>query len=213
MKNIDFLPEAYRRARRCHGNRMRRIWLAGTCLALLACWFILDEFRLHSARAYQQYLARENQTVQAGLAHIAKLQAEQLVLMDKYRLLQDLRSPVSNVNTILRIAEMLPQDVALKNLQMTCRPATEPRGKAASEASAKSPQGQPAVPRVSLSGVAPSQVDIAILVGQLSGCREFANVRLDYCRAAELESRRVQEFRVTFEIPGKAAASQATSGV
>jgi hypothetical protein len=56
-----------------------------------------------------------------------------------------------------------------------------------------------AVPHVTLSGMAASQVDIAVLVGQLSGCREFANVRLDYSKATDFDGRRAQEFRVTFD--------------
>lgn len=216
MRKIDFLPESYRESRRRRAGRIRRVWLAGLVLAVLASWFGVEEVRLRGVRRQLGYLAEQNRTVTAGLEHIARLQAEQAALMDRHRLLQELRSPVSSVETLFRIAKLLPEDVALKQMQMTCQPASGPGAKAGSEAASaatgtaaegKAGQALQAVPRVSLSGVAASQLDIAVLVGQLSGCREFTNVRLDFSKAAEVGGRRAQEFRVTFEAVAEAKAN------
>jgi len=220
VRKIDFLPESYRESRRRRAVRVHRLWLAGLVLTVLACWFGVEEYRLRGVRSQLAYLAQQNKTATAGLEHIARLQAERAALLDRHRLLQELQSPVSSAETVFQIARLLPENVALKQLQVMCQPASGPGVKAGGEAAtaatgraAEGKAGQAAqavpvsVPRVSLSGVAVSQVDIGVLVGQLSGCREFANVRLDYSKAAEVEGRRAQEFRVTFDVVA-AAASQ-----
>lgn len=212
MRNIDFLPDAFRQACRRRTSRIRRLWLGGMVLCVLIGWLGVDELRLRRARQYVDYLAVQNETVQAGLQHLARLQAEQMALLDKHRLLQELQPPASSVATVFRIAQLLPEHVALKQLQMTCRPAPVVELPAAKAPGPKTAEPRPVLPRVALWGIALSQVDIAVLVGQLSGCREFANVRLDYSKAADLESRRVQEFRVTFDVLTQAAATQAASG-
>jgi hypothetical protein len=212
MRNVDFLPDAYRQARRRRRLRLRRMGLGAACLCLLGSWLAADELRIRSARRQLACRTDQNRTVQAGLDQIARLQAEQAALLDRYRLLQDLQPPLSSVQTVFRIAQLLPQQVALRQMQMTCGTATPPGGGAASAVKTQAQPASPTLPRVSLSGIALSEVDIAVLVGQLSSCREFANVRLDYCKAAELESRHVQEFRVSFDMPGQAAASQLAGG-
>ena len=213
MRKIDFLPESYRESCRRHAVRTHRAWLAGLVLAVLASWFAVEELRLRGVRGQLEYLAGQNKTAMAGLEHIATLQAEQAVLLDRHKLLQELQSPVSSAGTVFQIARLLPENVAIGQLRITCRPASAAVVKASGEAATAEAQAvPPAVPSVSLSGVAVSQMDIAVLVGQLSGCREFANVRLDYSKAAEVKGHRAQEFRVTFDVVTAAAASQG-SGV
>jgi hypothetical protein len=212
MRNLDFLPDAYRQARRQRRLRRHRLGLGAACLCLLASWFGADELRIRGSRRQLACRAGQNETVQAGLDQIARLQIEQTALLDRYRLLQDLDPSISSVQTVFRIAQLLPENVALRRMQMTCGPAASPGGAPATPSKTRAQPASPSLPRVALSGIALSEVDIAVLVGQLSSCREFANVRLDYCKAAEVESRRVQEFRVSFDVPGQAAASQLTSG-
>lgn len=205
MINIDFLPQVYREARQRRRLRMRRLSLAAVGVCVLAAWFGADELRLHRTRGQLDCLVRQSETVQAGLEHMAKLQAEQTQLLDRYRLIQELQSPASCVTTLQRIAELLPEHVVLRQLQLTCgasgnlHPEMGPVLK-------REPESSGAV-RMVLTGLAPSQVDIAVLVGRLSGCREFANVRLDYSKAAELELHQVHEFRVTFDVVTSAAGS------
>lgn len=211
MRNVDFLPDAYRQARRHHRLRLRRLELGAACLCLLASWLAADELRIRSSRRQLEYRAGQNRTVQAGLDQIARLQVEQTALLDRHRLLRDLQPPISSVQTVFRVAQLLPEHVGLRQMQISCGPAALPSGGPAAGKSQAQP-ASPLLPRVALSGIALSEVDIAVLVGQLSSCREFANVRLDYCKAAQIESRHVQEFRVSFDVPGQAAASQLAAG-
>ncbi len=217
MRNVDFLPETYRQERRRYRQRLRQLSLAAAGLCLLAFWLGVDEVRVRRARGHVEYLQRQNDIVQAGLDQMAKLQSEQTVLLDKYRLLNELQSPISSVESLLRIARLLPDHVAVRRVQIVCGTAAGSAGMDGTKAVAAVTGGErqaaaPAGPRVALCGIAMSQVDIAVLVGQLSGCREFANVRLDYSKAAEVASRQVQEFRVTFDVPGQTAGEQAAGG-
>jgi Tfp pilus assembly protein PilN len=198
MRNIDFLPQAYREARRRHQLRIRRLCLGLATVCLLAVWFGVDEMRLRRTREQLEYLVRQNDTVQAGLQHMAKLQAEQISLLDRCRLIQDMESPISCVTTLQRVAELLPEHVVLRQLQLRNDTAGAVVSEAAQTARTKGPETGPL--RMVVTGLAPSQVDIAVLVGRLSGCRGFANVRLEYTKGAELGLHQVQEFRVTFDV-------------
>ena len=145
------------------------------------------------------------------VGHEAALQAEQAVLLERYKLIRELQPGVSCVATLCRIAELLPEAVVLRQLQFSCGTASggaaEPAGGVKAQAA-----GPPAV-RMALAGLAPSQVDIAVLVGQLSGCREFANVRLDYSKACEIDSRQAYEFRVTLDVPAAGTGAGPVRGV
>lgn len=210
MKNIDFLPLSYHEARQRRRLRLRRLWLAVVGVCVLAGWLGTDELRVHRARRQLESLLVQNDTVQAGLEQIAQLQAEQAALLDRYRLVEALESPVSCVTTLQRIAELLPQDVVLRQLQLTCGTAANLPGTQVAPAPA-TPQDHPDTIQLILSGIAPSQVDIAILVGRLSGCRDFANVRLEYSKASTVESRQVHEFRVTVDVVKPAHPVAATT--
>lgn len=209
MRNIDFLPESFRQTRHRRRMRCRRLWLATAGLCVLASWFAIDEVRVRRARAEHNYLVRQNDLVQASLAHLAALQGEQTALLDRYDLIQDLQPPVSCVGTLFRVAELLPENVSLRQLQMTCGTAANATPDSAAPAGAAPAAPKPV--RVVFTGLAASQIDIAVLVGQFSSCRDFAHVRLEYSQAVATEAGQIHEFRVTFDIPAGTADRPASS--
>jgi Tfp pilus assembly protein PilN len=209
MKDIDFLPEPYREACHRHDLRVTRVWFAVIGLCALGLWFSGEEMRIHHARKRVDYLARQNKTVHAGLELIKSLRTEQAELREKFDVIKELGPKANSVEILAAISKFMPAQIALKEYQLTCKEKEEKTGEwntrtgkilSKSEADKKpKPKKVPDI-KVSLVGLARNEMDVAILVGQLSGYKRFQDIRLEYCKADSLEGHQATQFKITFAI-------------
>ncbi len=209
MKDIDFLPKPYREACRRHDQRVTRIWFALIGLCALGLWFTGEETRIHKARERVNYLARQNRTVQTGLDLIKKLRMEQAELREKFEVIKDLGPKANSVEILAAISRFMPTQIALKEYQLTCgekeEKIEESAGRAERVLNKKEADKKPKprkVPdiKVSLVGLARSEMDVAVLVGQLSGYKKFQDIRLEYCKADSIQGHLATQFKISFAI-------------
>ena len=202
MKDIDFLPLQYRQARRRHDSRIVRGWLAVIALCAMGVWFGVGRFQLREAKARLIHLDVQNRTVQTGLDLIDKLEGEQTTLLERYGLAQQLTPTLSCVQTLAKLAELIPPQVALERLSIVSRKdqnRPRPGGKLGELAERISADAwQPGITELQLSivGLAPSEMDVVLLVGRLSSCQSFAEVRLEYCKSDTVNKHRAWVFKV-----------------
>ena len=218
MKDIDFLPQWYRQARRSHDSRISRLWLAMIGLCALAVWFGVGKLQTGQAQAQLAYLTDQNQMVQEGLDLIGQLEEEQAELQERYKLAQELAPTLSSVEILSKLADLIPPQIALKKLEVVSKLSEPSAARSdkltalAAKISAGTPSGPtPPQPRtvemeVSVIGLAPSETDVAILVGQLAGCRDFRQVRLEYCKAATIEQCQGYSFKASLTVEAAAWA-------
>jgi Tfp pilus assembly protein PilN len=214
MKEIDFLPEPYREACHRRDRRVTRIWFAVIGVCALGLWFLAGEMRIRKAQANVDYLARQNTTVQAGLDLIKKLKTEQVDLRQKFKVIQDLGPRVNSVELLATISKFMPAQIGLKEYQLTCteidekKEGEEPNGIGALAATVleKSVADKKAKPKkileikVGVVGLARSEMDVAVLVGQLSSYKKFQDIRLEYCKAEVIQGRKATQFKITFAV-------------
>ena len=202
MKDIDFLPQQYRQARRLHHSRVCRGWLAMIGLCTLSIWFGVGQLRLREASAHLVHLDHQNRTVQTGLDLVDELENQQAKLLERYELAQQLTPKLSCVQILGKLAELIPPQVVVQSLTVVSKKdqgRVRPGGKLAKLAetiSAKASLPEITELHLSIVGLAPSEMDVALLVGQLSSCQNFAEVRLEYCKSGTVENRRACVFKV-----------------
>jgi len=212
VKDIDFLPHWYRQARHRRDLRISRVWLGMIGLCALGIWLAAGNLQMDQAQARLDHLTDQNQTIQKGLDLMAELETEQTGLLVRYELAQELSPRRSCVEILSKLAELIPPQVSLKELEVISK-VVEDRAKSgdklttlAAKISGKtSSEASPSKRRtiemtVNIVGLAPSEMDVAILVGQLGSCRDFLQVRLEYCKASTIEQCRGYSFKATLTV-------------
>ncbi len=208
MKNINFLPQEYRQARRRHDLRVSRMWLAMIGLCALGLWFAVGKLQLREAQARLAHLEDQNKMVQTGLDVMEQLKGEHAKLLERYKLAQQLTPRLSCVQTLSKLADLIPPQVVVEKLDVVSK-----KGQSRPEAGNKLAQladrisaenslekaSQPEIRELHLSiiGLAPSEMDVAVLVGQLSSYQDFHSVQLEYCRSSTVEKHQASTFEVT----------------
>lgn len=215
MRDIDFLPEWYRQNRQRRDSRLTRTWLGMIGLGALFVWFAVGRISLNQAQGRLAHLESQNQMVQAGLGMIDQLAQKEAVLLKKYELAEQLTPTTSCVRVLSKLAKLIPPQVAVKRLELVNKPSqSEGTDRLATlaaklsgpkSAGASQEQFQKYELHVSLQGLAPSEMDVAVLVGQLSGSQDFSSVALEYCNAASLKAYQGCTFKVNFVIKDEVA--------
>ncbi len=208
MKDINFLPQEYREARRRHDLRVSRMWLATIGLCALGIWFGVGKLQLREAQARLTHLKDQNKMVQTGLDVMEQLKGQHAKLLERYKLAQQLTPRLSWVQTLSKLAELIPPQVVVEKLDVVSkkgqsRPeAGNKLAQLADRISAENPLEKASQPEIrelhlSIIGLAPSEMDVAVLVGQLSSYQDFRNVQLEYCRSSTTEKHQASTFKIT----------------
>jgi len=208
VKNINFLPQEYRQARRRHDLRVSRAWLAMIGLSALGIWFGVGTLQVSEAQARLAYLEDQNKMVQTGLDVMKQLKDQHAKLLERYKLAQQLTPRLSCVQTLSKLAELIPPQVVVEKLDIVSkkgqsRPeAGNKLAQLADRISAENPLEKAPLPEIrelhlSIIGLSPTEMDVAVLVGQLASYQDFRNVQLEYCRSSTVEKHQACTFKVT----------------
>ena len=211
MTYIDFLPQWYKQDRRRRDLRISRIWLTAIGFCALGVWFGVGNLQLRQAHAQLAHLQQQNHTVRAGLDLLDQLKSEQATLLERCNLAQKLTPSISSVDVLTRLAEFIPSKVAIERLNLISKKASATAQSsdkltalaariAADKVLPQASSSQGTQMHLSIVGLAPTQMDVAVLVGRLAGSQDFRDVRLQYCKATTIENRQGCTFEVTLLI-------------
>jgi len=200
MKELDFLPRAYRNAivRRMH-TRRNVLLTAGLVLAMAGLHY-LNATRIQSAEASLNQLQNGQCGWQSVRAQMAALQAEKLRARRQLDLINRLEDAAPLDAAIGEIAGLLSESMAMRGLFVeTVESTPEPAPAAVQPA----PTGQAALPpvtRARMTGLATNDVEVGIFLSKLSSCPLFSDVSLSFSREWRGAGRRMREFEVKFTI-------------
>jgi Tfp pilus assembly protein PilN len=209
MQNVDFLPERIVIQRARKQRLIRHSYLVAVCvvgLALLGYW---RHDRLQEARGELAATSQRSREVQTRLQILDSLEQQQAELMIKKRISDHLGSRVNALDVMAELEHLLPTSMALTSLNLETMevrvPVARGRGGHTSSSLRVSPAGvQPrneekAVYRVRLvlTGLAPTDVDVANFIGQLSASKLFEDVTMGYAKNVSFRKRSAREFRAS----------------
>jgi Tfp pilus assembly protein PilN len=208
MSEINFLPDSYLR----NQSRQRRIYRQCTLVLLLIIaltgWWLAQYGRTEAVRRYALSLEAEVVAARNQMNELNKLRLEQQQLTHQLNIQRELAQPVSHTQIMAVLAQLLPPSVGLTDVTMAVdQPA--PTAVASTHTSSKrkqskqqtAPRKTPSFVRVDLVGLAPDDLAIANLVGDLSEHPLFEQVTLRYSRSIEFQNLMGREFRIMIAVP------------
>jgi len=204
MQNVDFLPERVHQERARRRNLFRQMGLLAA--AVLACgvvWYAWQG-RIRKAQAELVLITDRVQDMEQQLQVRQDLQRQLGELMLKKRVDEHLGSRVNALDVIAELEHLLPESMVLDELELETidvRVPIEPAAPQNGSPSVAAPPGNSkkyeTVRRVRLllTGVAPTDVDVANFIGQLSASPFFEDVTMSYAKNVEFRGRPAREFQ------------------
>jgi Tfp pilus assembly protein PilN len=206
MDKTDFLPERIRVQRARRRRLMRQGCLLGVCAIALATLTYLRHERITVARGELALLDDRVASVKNRLVLRSSLEQQMADLMVKKRIVDHLGSRAGARDVMAGLDQLVPESVALTSLDIetmeirvpTRRPDEPGAGARATPAGA--PGANEKVEkrvRMVLTGLAPTDVDLANFIGQLSACPLFEDVNMGYAKNVEFRGRAARQFLVS----------------
>jgi len=206
MANIDFLPERIRCQRLRSSWLTRQVYLLAVFAAALGMLALVRQNRISRAEAELLLLTGRSANVQRQLAMLGSLEEQQAELHLKKRINDHLGSRVNTLVVLAEIERLMPAGMSLANLNIEpteqavavtplAPRATGPRPVPAGPEATKAQQTVKRL-RMVLTGVAPSDVDVANFIGQMATSRLFEEVTMGYAKNATYRGRVAREFQV-----------------
>ncbi|MEM9022019.1 MAG: hypothetical protein AAGC44_15795 [Planctomycetota bacterium] len=200
MNQINFLPEAFHRARRRQQRRPVEFLVIGLTMIALAGLYL-------STSGPDSALAVQSDRLDQGLEEVAQLQAEQdRLVMERSALERKLMTaretyqPITATQVLSRISALAPESIRLVNAELsTERPTPEARPKP--NANTKTVGQNDRVPdpnlmRITVAGYAPTDEQLVTLIRRLDGDPVFTSVALRGSRLDQTETHFVRVFHL-----------------
>ncbi len=204
MKPIEFLPESVRKQRASRDRLVRTGWLLGLCLLGMAGLTFARQSRIDQARADYGGLAERAAGAKRLAEMVGPLERQMSDLLIKKRIDQEIGGRTDCTAILAELCRLTPANLALVSLRMQAV-SVQPTAGGSTRRSAR-----PAVARGSgasgeatrrmqlvLTGMAPSDVDVANFIGQLSASCLFEDVTMGYARTVEHSGRMAREFQAS----------------
>jgi len=206
MNEIDFLPERIK-ARRARRRRLtRQGYLLAVAVAALTAWAGLGNERIVWARGELAMLEEVSASMDRQIAIKAQMERQLADLMVKERVSKTLGSRVNVLDVAHELERLLPEGMFLKSLRLETidyhprASAGARRVNASRRAQASSGRKKAkSVKRLRLTiiGLAPSDVSVANFIGQLSASPIFEDVMMGYTNKRIYRKRAAREFQTS----------------
>jgi Tfp pilus assembly protein PilN len=212
MKSIDFLPERIRFQRDRRRRLVRQGCLLGLCLIGLAVLGYVRHGRIQTARAELAMLNDRSANSQRQLALRRELESQQADLMIKKRIADQLGSRASALEVLAEVSRLLPGSIVLSSLTVETMEIDAPlpsakdstnetdRASAAAAPSGKAKTRSVKRLQLTLTGLSPTDVEVANFIGQLSTSPLFENVNMGYAKNTVFRNRPAREFQVSCHV-------------
>ena len=204
VARIDFLPERIRVHRERRRHFKRQACLMALCLMGMVALGHMRFTRISQARAELDLLHDRDQQAQEQIDQRVDLEAQQAELMVKKRVDDSLGTRVNAMDILGELQHITPERLTLTSMTIhaTELPVAAPQGRAGglTVAGAMDPTGQIPVARrlrVVLTGLTPSDIDVANFIGQLAASPLFEDVNMGYAKTIVHENHEAREFQVS----------------
>jgi Tfp pilus assembly protein PilN len=203
MNQIDFLPERIKDQRRRRRRLIHQGYLMALCIAGLGVMTYVFQLRVDKARGDLEMLRSRSQVMDSQMALRDQLNQQLAELMIKSRIEEQLGRRVGTLDVLGELQRVMPESLTLTSMTMetvAVQVAADPaeklntsnqpvsRGGAAKEKTVKRV-------RLVLTGMAPTDVDVANFIGQLAGNKLFEDVSMGYAKNVKFRNRVAREFQ------------------
>lgn len=204
MNEIDFLPRRITAQRERRHRLVVQGYLLAICLIGLIVLGYVFHGRIEKARGELQLLQSRAGSIHRQLELRGSLEGQLGDLMIKKRIEEQLGRRAGTLEVLAELQRVVPESMALTSLTMatvTVRAAAAPAAgreanRAVAKGKAKTRRTVKRV-RVVITGMAPSDVDVANFIGQLSASPVFEDVTMGYAKNVDFRSRSARKFQAS----------------
>ena len=204
MKEADFLPEWLRQQRVRRKRLIRQGQLLAICMACMALLTCVRQAWISEARAALTGIHDRAEAQNRMIAQIPPLERQMADLLIKKQIDSELGSRTDCTAMLAELCHLMPRNMSLASLEL--KPVeirVEPDYPAKREARRPARGGRRSAAklvrrvRVVLAGLAPTDVDVANFIGQLSASPLFENVNMGYAKTVRFRGRSAREFQAS----------------
>ncbi len=210
IDRINLLPDWYVREELRRRSLRRQILLAVIMAVGMIVLRSTQSHELSEKSLYHAELRQQITDAQEKVTEMVKLQQEREQLNHQYRIYRELAQPVTFSQITGTIASHLPETICLRELSASVKeerieikpPADEKRKRNSRVVALKTKpviQTRPIV-AIQIEGSAPSNVDVANLVGKLASNRLFQNVKMIHSEQGKIGNAITRDFRIMMEV-------------
>jgi Tfp pilus assembly protein PilN len=204
MNNLDFLPERIRKQRSGRRRLVRQAYLLALCAASLVVLGYIRQGQVATARADVALLEECVTNLQQQTARREVLADQLQELAIKKQVEEHLGSRITAQLVLAELHHQMPPSTFLTSLELETMEIQVGR-KAAANVSARATVAgtgdhkTDSVKRMRLTlvGMAPSDVEVANFIGQLSASPLFEDVTMGYTKNVTYKGRTAREFRAS----------------
>jgi len=203
MNEIDFLPERIKDQRMLRRQLIRQGYLMVLCIAGLGVMTYVFQLRVDKAQGELEMLRSRGRDMDSQIVLRDELNQQLAELMIKSRIEEQLGRRVGTLDILGELQKVMPESLTLTNMtmetvtvQVVADPA-EKRNASNQPVSGKGAAKETTVKRVRLvlTGMAPTDVDVANFIGQLAGSKCFEDVSMGYAKNVSFRNRVAREFQ------------------
>ena len=202
MENIDFLPDRIRLQRSRRRRIIRQAFLAVVCTMGLVLLGYVRQNAVRNAQAELSSLREHGQELQRQVAMRDGLEKQQAQLQIARRVDDQLGSRINALEVLAELSKMVPSNMTLISLNFETIEQKVPidmnaGGKPSARASSAGPTKERVVKRVrlTLTGIAMNDVDVANFIAQLSANPLFEDVNMGYAKTTDFRGKSSREFQ------------------
>lgn len=205
MEEIDFLPDRIK-AQRARRRRLTvQAYLMAVCLTGLVALGYVFHVRIQTARGELSMLEGRGDAMRQQLAMKESMEQELADLMIKKRIEEQLGRRLGTLDVLGELQQVMPESMALTSLTMETvevrLPVTTVGGgdRPNRAVAVGTTRDEKVVKRVRLviTGLAPTDVDVANFIGQLASSPVFEDVNMGYARNITFRSRVARKFQTS----------------
>ena len=203
MREIDFLPERIREQRRRRRLLVRQGYLMVLCIVGLGVMTYVFQSQVDRARSELEMLRGRSETLKSQMRLREEFDVQLADLMIKGRIEDQIGRRVSTLDVFGELQRVLPESMTLTNMTMETievpvlgDPAKRRNGSTRAVKGKSSGKEKMAKRvRLVLTGMAPTDVDVANFIGQLAGSRLFEGVSMGYAKTEAFRGRSARKFQ------------------
>jgi len=204
MNEVEFLPERIRQQRARKRRLVRQGYLLAACGVALGMLTYVNALRIDRARAEKIALDERATHLSRQISMIPPLEQELAELLIKQRIEAELGSRADCTAVLAELCQIMPPNMVLTSLELkavdfqvvdggsthrSARPVAAP-------APAKASRTERRI-RMVITGLAPTDVDVANFIGQLSASCVFEDVNMGYAKTRQFQDRLAREFQAS----------------
>ena len=227
MKKVDFLPEDYIEKKAQQRANIICLCLFLVVLAGVGCGFAITEKRQGRIDQRVEDISRQMRKASESLKQLDVLEGKRTEMMKKATISASLMEPVPRSLLMATTTNDLPAGVSLtefklisKNVQSRptagkSRSSRSRNKKSRNTSRAKNDTGKQTIEPVQwettieITGIAPSDMQVAEFIANLNKSTLFAEVNLVYSEEHEMQEENVRKFKLEVILNSKARASEA----